>query len=75
MTTVYKIAKLVGIAKTRGWRKKAGHLIAPRPVERVLGDGQQFQVGVTHLDDIRQQRIGQFAVAEIAEAFLDLALP
>jgi hypothetical protein len=75
MAAIDEIAELVGISKAARRRVVARHLIAPRTVERMLRDGQQLEMRVAHFADVREQRVREFAVAEIAIAFLDLALP
>ena len=44
-------------AEAAGGRKEAGDLIAPRRVERMLGDGQQLDMGVAQLFDIRDESL------------------
>jgi hypothetical protein len=56
-------------AKSSGGRsggsgRKAGHLVAPRAVERVLGDGHQLDVGEAHLHDVVGQLRGELPVGE-----------
>ena len=66
MAVIDEVHEVIGRAEAAGRRKIAGHLVAPRPVEGVLGDGQQFDVGVAHLLDVVHQLVGQFAIAEEA---------
>ena len=75
VAAIHEIAELVRISKAASRRVIAGDLIAPRAVERMLGHGQQLDVRVAHVAHVGEQRVGQFAVAEKAIAFLDLALP
>ncbi len=49
-------SEAVGLAETRRRREVAGHLVAPRPAERVLGDRHQFHVGETEGANV----IGEF---------------
>ena len=49
-----------GVAEARGGRVQAQRLVAPGAVERVLGDGQQLQVG--------EAQVGGGTVTPIAPA-------
>jgi hypothetical protein len=53
--------------------KKSGALVAPGFVERVFHQGQEFDVGIAELDEIRHQPNGQLAVA--VEAAVRMAHP
>ncbi len=59
---VHKQLEVVGRAEPAGGGKVPGDLIAPAAVERMLGDGQQLDVGIAHLEDVGQQHIGQLGV-------------
>ena len=50
------------VAPRRG--EIAGGLVAPRPVERMLGEGQELDVGKAHLEHVRHQLIGQLPIGE-----------
>ena len=39
-------------AEAAGRREQTGRLIAPRAVERMLGDRQEFDVGEAHVGDV-----------------------
>ncbi len=54
-------AQVVRRAVARAWREVAGGLVAPGFVERVFGDGQQFEMGVALLHGVGDQPLGQFA--------------
>ena len=58
MTAVDKMAKLIRLSETTGRRKIIRHLITPRTFERVLRHRHQFDMGVAHLEDIRQKSVG-----------------
>jgi hypothetical protein len=45
-------------------RVVAGHLIAPGAAERVLGHGQELDVGEAGLGDVLDELVGDVAVAE-----------
>jgi hypothetical protein len=49
---------------TRARGEIAGHLIAPRAVERVLHHRQQLDVGEAGLGEIVGERVGELAVVE-----------
>ena len=51
-------------AETRRGREIAGDLIAPGARERMLLDGQQFDVGVAHALHVFDQLDGQFPVGQ-----------
>ena len=60
---VHKQLKVVGGAKPAGGGKVPGDLVAPAAVEGMLGDGQQLDVGIAHLEDVGDQLVRQFAIA------------
>src|SRR5260370_3408808 len=49
-------------AVARGRRKIARGLVAPGAKKRVLHDGQELDVGVSHAFDVRDQFSGHFTV-------------
>ena len=53
-------------AVARGGGEVAGGLVAPRAVERVLGDRQQLDVGEAHVARVRRQAWRHLAVGEEA---------
>ena len=63
MSLVHKMAEVVRRAVTRGWREVSDGLIPPGPVEGVLGDGQQLDMGIAHLLDIGHELVGKLAIA------------
>ena len=52
------------IAEARGRRIKPGWLIAPGCIERMLGDGQEFDMGEAHVAHIRHELVGEFVVTQ-----------
>ena len=46
-------------------------LIAPGPVEGVLGEGHEFDVGVAHVRHIGDQFVGQGPVGEVVAVFVE----
>jgi hypothetical protein len=55
--------KILRRAEAAGRREKAGDLIAPRRIKRVLGHRQKFDVREAHALEIKHERSGEFAVA------------
>ena len=49
-------------AVTAGSGIVAGYLIAPGAVVRVLGDGQQFDMGIPHIFDVGHKLLGQLPI-------------
>ena len=62
-------------AVTRARREVAGHLIAPRAVERVLHDGHQFHVREAEFQHVVGERVRQLAIAERPVVLLRDATP
>src|SRR3546814_19066776 len=62
-------------AETAGRRIKAGRLVAPGAVERMLGHRQKLDMGEAHLLDIGHETLRHLAVAEEAVSFLRHAHP
>ena len=54
------------IAKPPRGCEKAYGLIAPRGIERMLRDGQQLEMGESHIHSIRDELIGKLVVREKA---------
>ena len=75
MTAIDEMAELVRSSEAAGRRVITRHLITPRTFERMLRDRQQLDVGVAHLEDVRQQRVRELEVTEGTIAFLRLAPP
>ncbi len=66
MRAIDEGAKLVGCAEAAVRGIEADRLVAPRPVERMLGDRHQLDVGEAHVAHVGQQVLGQLRIAEIA---------
>jgi len=64
MALVNQVHQVVRRPVAAGGGEVAGHLVAPRHIERVLGDGHQLDVRVAHLLGVRHQRLGQLAVGQ-----------
>ena len=65
VAAVDEIHEVLGRAEADGGRVIADDLIAPRAGERMLHDGQQFQVRVVHTLGIFHQLVGQLAITQI----------
>ena len=63
MTRIHERAQVVRRAVAAGRREEAGRLVAPRLVERVLGERQQLDVRVAQVDEVGHERVGELAVA------------
>ena len=68
MTFVDEMTELIGCAEAASGRVIICDLVTPGTFERMLGDRQQFNMRVTHLQHVRQQRVGQFEIAQLAVA-------
>ena len=64
VAAVDEVHEIVGRAEARGGREVADHLVAPRSGERMLHDGQQFDVRVAHLLHVLHQLDGQLAIGQ-----------
>ena len=67
MAFVDEMAELIGRSEPAGRRVIIRDLITPRAFERMLGDRQQLDVRVTHLQHVRQQRVREFEITERAD--------
>ncbi len=65
---VDELAEVVGRAVERRGREVAGHLVAPRALERVRHHRQQLDVRVAQVLDVRAQLVGELEVGERAVA-------
>ena len=75
MTFVDEMAEVVRRTEPAGGRVIICDLITPRTFERMLGDRQQLDVGVTHLQHVRQQCLGKFEITELAISLFSFATP
>ena len=66
MALVDEVTEVIGRAVARGGREHAGDLIAPGAGERMFRDGQQFEMGVVHLDRVGNQLGRQLAIVQLA---------
>jgi hypothetical protein len=65
-----EVAEALRRAKARRGRVQAERLIAPRAVERVFRDRQQFEVGETEADGVGNQCLGEALPVEEAAFFV-----
>ncbi len=70
VTAIHEILEVVRVAVARGDGIVADGLVAPRAVEGMLGQGQRLDVGEAQFLDVRDQGVGQFAVAQPAVVLL-----
>ena len=73
MTFVDEMAEIIGRTEPAGRCVIMCDLIPPGTLERMLGNRQQFNVRMTHLQHIRQQRVRQFEISKLAISFLPAA--
>ena len=64
MQAIDEAHEILRRAVPRGRREVAEHLIAPRAVERMLGDADEFDVRVAHVEHIRDQLVGELIPGE-----------
>jgi hypothetical protein len=75
MAVVHEILEVVRGAVTRGGREVAGDLVTPRRVERVLGDGHQFDVREAEAFHVIDQTRGNLTIREGAISLFGNAHP
>ena len=75
VATIDEMTKLVRVPKAARWRIVTGDLVTPGTVKRMLGDGQQFDMGVAHFFDIRDQSIRELEVTQISVILLGKSRP
>ena len=71
MEDVDELAEVVGRPEAGGRRVVPRHLVAPRPTEGVLGDGQQLDVGEAQPGCVIGQRVRRLAVGQGPEGPVD----
>ena len=59
-----------GVAVAGGGGVVAGDLVAPGPVEGVLHDGEELQVGVAHVHGVGDEGVGQLVIAVVAAVLI-----
>ena len=74
MAGIDQRGKILRRAEAAGRRIEAGRLIAPGAVERMLADGQEFEMGEAHVARIGRQLLGQLAIGEPFVAVLARAM-
>src|ERR1700736_3775106 len=75
VATIDKMPELIRVPKSAGGSVVAGYLIAPGPIEGMLGHRHQFEVCVTQVLHIRDQTICELDIAEIPVPFFRDAGP
>jgi hypothetical protein len=75
VTFVDKMAELIRRSEAAGGREVIRDLITPGALEGMLGHRHELDVGVAHLDYVRNERLGQFEITERPIAFVRLAPP
>src|ERR1700728_2995601 len=75
MTGVDQFEKIVRRAEPAGRSVKSRRLVAPRPVERMLRDGQKFDVREAEIGDVGRKLLRQLPVSKPAIAALRRAPP
>src|ERR1700761_772713 len=65
VAAIDEMTKLIRVSKTARRRIVTGDLVTPGTVKRMLGDREQFDVGVTHLFDVRDQAIRELDITQI----------
>ena len=72
---VDEVGEVIGRAMPRGRGEIADRLVAPAPVERMLGDRQELDVGELGVLEVRGQLVGQLAIIEKAGRRLAASFP
>ena len=75
VAAVDKMPEIIRVAEAAGGREVAGHLVAPRAVERMLRHGHQLEMREAHLQAVGKETIRQLQIAERTIVLLDHALP
>ncbi len=65
MRGVDEVPEVVWVAEPTGRSEKPGNLVAPRSLERVFGDGEQFDVGKAEFGDVRNEPLRELTVGEV----------
>src|SRR6056297_3512144 len=72
---VNEIAEIIRVAKTAGWSKITGNLVAPGGIIGMFCNWHQFDMRIVQIFQIRNQVIGKLAVREVAGIFVCVTLP
>ncbi len=75
VTLVDEVTQSIGRPKTARRRIIIRDLITPRAFKGMLGNRHQLNVRVTHLDDVGQQRLGKFQIAQMPVALIGATPP
>ncbi|GBD27626.1 hypothetical protein HRbin30_02979 [bacterium HR30] len=54
--------KILGRAVAAGWGEVTRYLIAPRSIERMLGNRQELHVRISHVEYVVRKLFGKFTV-------------
>ena len=66
VTGIDQEAQVIGAAIAAGWREIPDRLVAPRLIERVFGEGHEFDMGEALFNDVRDQEFGGLPVGQRA---------
>ena len=72
---VDELFELRGRAVARGRREKSGILVAPRAVERVLGERKELDVRIAAVQQVGDEPVGKLLIGKPAVCVLRIALP
>src|SRR5215510_3146941 len=75
MTFVDEMTKFIGRTEPAGGSVIIRDLITPRTFEGMLGNWQQLDMCVAHLQHIRQQRLRKLEITEVTIALFSFASP
>tara|TARA_Y100000588_G_scaffold379308_1_gene461275 strand:+ start:4038 stop:4259 length:222 start_codon:yes stop_codon:yes gene_type:complete len=64
VTVVDEVLKVLGRTIPARWSVVAQNLVSPRLVERVLGDGEQLEMGVSHIECIVDEVVSEVVIVE-----------
>src|SRR5690606_11363662 len=70
MAFIDEVLKVIRVAKTRCRRKQSQRLISPGTIERMLHHRQQLDMGITHVEHIRDKLPCQLAITQREHTFL-----
>src|SRR5256885_8589430 len=75
VAAIDEVHEVGGRAEAAGGREVAERLIAPRAIEGMLHDGQQFNVRIAEFLYVGNELIGEFAIREPAVGVFRYAPP
>src|ERR1700693_6094184 len=65
VAAIDEMTKLIRVSKAARRRIVTGDLVTPGTIKRMLGDREQFDVGIPHFLDIRDQSIRELDITQI----------